>query len=147
MDSIDESRRSRRTAQALERSLCSWHANRTSQRALPVDHWRHVEVLHRRVALARQHHLHAAEQHCQKQLREGIQQLSREMNDFSRQFPIRDHIATCPTLRVLHEELTSLSDEFVDVKFDLSQKVVTVRTQGQRSFWVVYGVWGGLHLV
>ena len=47
MDSIDESRRSRRTAQALERGLCSWHANRASQRALPVDQWRHVETLHR----------------------------------------------------------------------------------------------------
>lgn len=129
MDPIENLRRTCRVAQSLERHLYSWHASRAAPQTLPVDRWHDLESLYRRAALAHQHHLQAAAQHCQRRLKEGVLQFSRDMNDFVQQFRIRDHPTSCPSVRFLYEELTSLFEEFLRVEFDLPRKIITVCTE------------------
>lgn len=101
-------------------------------KALPVpghklgECWRQFQHIQRRHEWARRRGLAHAEAVCQDRLKVAAQQLQREVA--ACQEPWLTSSPASVTIRWLFDELVALSEEFAEVKWDLQQKTVSVRT-------------------
>ena len=96
---------------------------------LPLDRWNQVRKLQRQAFLARHHRYHAAAKQCQQRLQQVLHLLSQDCSTLSAEPSTRKQPASAPNLRLLHDELQFLFDEFEQVELDWNKKEIAVQTE------------------
>jgi len=93
---------------------------------LPEEHWERVQQLQHRLRLAHQRHYAAAQAQLRPPLAQALRRLA---TDCLQHAEALERLSESPTLRLLHDELLSLQEEFDHVEIDWSAKTLSVQTE------------------
>ncbi|MCA9088800.1 MAG: hypothetical protein KDA90_09210 [Planctomycetaceae bacterium] len=128
MDSTPQRRLLIKTALALQQQYDRLD-RRPAPITLPQDQLAYLNRLHRQCQLARQHGYLAAWQRCRRRLSDTLQVLQHPLSTLQSELNQTRSVPTGPSLRLLYEELDSLSVEFADVDISLKSRTLTVTTE------------------
>jgi hypothetical protein len=116
-----------RTAQVLQQQYARLRQT-AALPVIPIDRISQIYQQVHRLELATRRELSAATQHGRGELRDGIRWLIHDLTQCQESLRRAVQISAVPPLRLLYDELASLTEEFEEVQIELRERRITVYT-------------------